>query len=412
MSPERTVQLSTEPSCYFPRSTGAAAKSAESGDFSGARIVDYRAESMRIETRSALPSYLVISESFDPGWHAWVNGEEMTLLEANLYFRAVPLPAGAHEVELFYRPASCVWGWRLFGLALAVLVLAAVLSRTGLREGAATCILVASTCAAITVAFVGWSRSREVRDPLQCGQLQVARRLLGGSGGSFTRLGPLGAPAVTAPVPSEIPLAPTRTATAVLRVFAAASASREDAADLQARVSAPLPKPRTLAELNPRRREERWISLEIPLPPQTETLLLHASSPRGTGSILWGNPLVLEPRPRRPSRVCFVIPEDGSESLPTDPEPTLLKILLTMRDRAAPSGFDEVHFASDEADFSTRMLALAPTLYRRATFLGLEPIPEPVAERQTDLLHRELDRLGLGAPDVVVETCDRKELTG
>jgi hypothetical protein len=356
----------------------------------------------------------VISESFDPGWHARVDDEEMTILEANLYFRALPLPAGAHEVELYYRPASYVWGWRLFGLALAVLVLAVMLSRTKLGEVAATSILVASTLAAIGVASVGWSRSREDSEPLTCGQLQVARRLFGGSGGSFTRLGPLGGPGVTAPVPSEIPLAPTSTLAAVLRVLAAASASREDAADLQARVSALLPGPRTLtlAELNPRRREERWISLEIPLPPETETLLLQASSPRGTGSILWGNPLVLEPRVRRPSRVCFVMPDDKDESLPTDPEPTLLKILLTMRDHAAPSGFDEVHFASDEADFSTRMLALAPTLYRRATFLVLEPVPERVAERQTDLLNRELDRLGLGAPDVVVETCARKELAG
>ncbi|MGH9461190.1 MAG: YfhO family protein [Vicinamibacteria bacterium] len=418
MSPERTVLLPTEPSCYFPRSTGAAAKWSDSGDFAGARIVDYRAESMRIETRSALPSYLVISESFDPGWHARVDGEEMTLLEANFYFRALPLPAGAHEVELLYRPASYVWGWRLCGLALSVVLLAAMLARTRLQEGATTCIVVAATAAAIGAALLGWSHSREVSDPLECGQLHVARRLLGGSGGSFTRLGPLGAPAVTAPVPSEIPLAPTSTLAAVLRVFAAASASREDSADLQARVSTLLPGPPpgphalTLAELNPRRREERWISLEIPFPRETETLLLQASSPRGMGSILWGNPLVLEPRARRPSRVCFVIPHEGSESLPTDPEPTLLKILLTMRDRAAPNGFDEVHFASDEADFSTRMLALAPTLYRRATFLVLEPIPERVAERQGDLLNRELERLGLNATDVVVDTCARQELTG
>ena len=88
-----------------------------------------------------------------------------------------------------------------------------------------------------------------------------------------------------------------------------------------------------------------------------------------------------------------------------------MKILLTMRDRAAPVGFDEVHFASNEADFSMRMLALAPTLYRRATFLVLEPAPERVAERQADLLNRELSRLGLSTPDVVVETCASDEIS-
>ena len=412
LAPDRTVLLTTEPACYFPGSTGASGKPGEASDVDDVRILDYRAESMVLETRSAMPSYLVMSESFDPGWHALVDGVSATILQANLYFRALPLPAGEHRVELFYRPASYIWGWRLFGISLAIVFLTALLSRTRLGEGVVTVILVGSTAAAIAAALFGWSRSREVSDPLQCGQLQVARRLFSGSGGSFTRLGPLGAPGVTAPIPSEIPVSSTSREDAVMRVLTAAASSSEDSADLLARVSALTVGTRavTLAELNPWRRRERWVHLETPIPPGTERLLLQASSPRGTGSILWGNPLVLEPGDRRPSRVCFVMPDE--EDLPSDPEQARMKILLTMRDRAAPIGFDEVHFASDEADFSTRMLALASTLYRRATFLVLEPAPERVGRRQADLLNRELSRLGLSTSDVVVETCPSGEISG
>jgi len=410
LGPDRTVLLRTEPACYFPRPAGSPAAADQP---SAVRIVDYRPESMVIETSSPMPSYLVLSESYDPGWHARVDGESVTVLEANLYFRALPLPAGAHRVELFYRPASYVWGWRIFGLSLALLVLGTWLSGTRLSEGSMTTLLVGSTVAVAAAGLLGWRGAKEVSDPRRCGQLQVAERLFPRSSGSFVRLGPLAVEGVTAPLPAKIPL-PVRSSSsdAVARVFIAAG---EETTEIQASVAAltegrdALP----LAELNPWRRRERWVHLEAPLPSGTEKLLLEASSTHlgEAGSVVWGNPLVLEPRPRRPSKVCFLVPGVGARtaSLPSDEEEARLKILLTMRDRKVTGDFDEIHFASDEPDFSTRMLALAPTLYRRMTFLVLEPAPQQVAERQLDLLKRELSRLGLGTREVVVETCGRDE---
>jgi hypothetical protein len=74
----------------------------------------------RVEQRR--PQYLVVAQPWYPGWHATIDGEPAPLLRANSAFLALDVPAGTHEVELTYRPASWIWGLRLAaaGLALAL----------------------------------------------------------------------------------------------------------------------------------------------------------------------------------------------------------------------------------------------------------------------------------------------------
>jgi uncharacterized membrane protein YfhO len=50
--------------------------------------------------------FLFVSESFYPGWRAFVDGREAKIYRANYMFRAVPLPSGAHTVKFVYDPVS------------------------------------------------------------------------------------------------------------------------------------------------------------------------------------------------------------------------------------------------------------------------------------------------------------------
>lgn len=58
------------------------------------------------------PALLVVSETWDAGWSAAVDGAPAPVLRANLAFRAVPVPAGRHRVAFSFRPP-----WLTRGLA-------------------------------------------------------------------------------------------------------------------------------------------------------------------------------------------------------------------------------------------------------------------------------------------------------
>lgn len=58
---------------------------------------------MRLAVRSSAPALLAIADNWYPAWHARVNGRDAPVLRAYHTLRAVPVPAGESEVELWYR---------------------------------------------------------------------------------------------------------------------------------------------------------------------------------------------------------------------------------------------------------------------------------------------------------------------
>jgi SAM-dependent methyltransferase len=73
----------------------------------------------RVEADGA--GFLVVRESFARGWTALVDGRAAPVLRANGKHRAVPVPAGSHEVRLAYRPPGLALGLGLMGVSLLVL---------------------------------------------------------------------------------------------------------------------------------------------------------------------------------------------------------------------------------------------------------------------------------------------------
>ncbi len=64
---------------------------------------------------------LVIADNWFPAWKARVDDEEVAVLRANHTLRAVPVPAGEHDVEVYYESPELAW---TFGITIASLVLA------------------------------------------------------------------------------------------------------------------------------------------------------------------------------------------------------------------------------------------------------------------------------------------------
>ena len=70
------------------------------------------------------PGYLVLSDTYYPGWQVYVDGQRAPLQRANWLYRAVELPAGEHKVEFRYEPAWWGLSWLLATLGvLAIIVL-------------------------------------------------------------------------------------------------------------------------------------------------------------------------------------------------------------------------------------------------------------------------------------------------
>jgi hypothetical protein len=63
-----------------------------------------------IQTESESSGWLVLVDTWYPGWKAWVDGERLSVRRANGVFRALPVGPGEHQVVLRYLPTAFYLG--------------------------------------------------------------------------------------------------------------------------------------------------------------------------------------------------------------------------------------------------------------------------------------------------------------
>jgi hypothetical protein len=86
-------------------------------------VIDaFHRNSIELHVRSSVPALLVVAEAWYPGWRATVNGVPAEVLPANVWMRAVGVPAGESQVELHYVEPSLARGAAISLCALLVLV--------------------------------------------------------------------------------------------------------------------------------------------------------------------------------------------------------------------------------------------------------------------------------------------------
>ena len=89
------------------------------------------ADRVRLDVELSAPGYAVLVDAFDPGWRATVDGAEAPVLRANVGFRAVPVGAGRHAVELLYRPRALLLGLAITGGGIVLAVIGGWPARHG-----------------------------------------------------------------------------------------------------------------------------------------------------------------------------------------------------------------------------------------------------------------------------------------
>jgi hypothetical protein len=73
-----------------------------------------------LEAECSAEAYLVLAESYYPGWTAEVDGAPATIIPADHVLQAVRLPAGRHEVRFTYRSRFLGLGFAIAAAGLAV----------------------------------------------------------------------------------------------------------------------------------------------------------------------------------------------------------------------------------------------------------------------------------------------------
>lgn len=98
--------------------SGAARATAPAPPPQPATVEEQGTDRLVIQARADAPSYLVVTDFYHRGWRAFVDGQEAPVLIADGVYRAVPLEAGTHTVEMRFEPVSQVAGAAISAIAL------------------------------------------------------------------------------------------------------------------------------------------------------------------------------------------------------------------------------------------------------------------------------------------------------
>ena len=123
---------------FEPRSeavvAGAARAPGAVGGQGTARIVSRTPDTLEVDAQLEVPGALVVTEAFDEGWRADVDGRAAEVVRANGLFRGVRLGSGRHRVRFRYRPTAALAGAAISGLGLVAAIALGVAQRRGERD--------------------------------------------------------------------------------------------------------------------------------------------------------------------------------------------------------------------------------------------------------------------------------------
>ena len=93
------------------------------GESYPATVVTDDGDHVVVETSAPKPGVLVLRDTFDEGWTAFVDGQASRVFLADYLFRGVLVPEGHHQVTFVFFPPGWTWMLPLAGCAAAIAVL-------------------------------------------------------------------------------------------------------------------------------------------------------------------------------------------------------------------------------------------------------------------------------------------------
>jgi hypothetical protein len=85
------------------------------------KITEYEPNRVVIDVDVPSNGFLFLSDTYYPGWKAYVDGKETKIYKANYCFRAVQVEKGRHKVEFSYLPGVFIIG--LIGTVISIVII-------------------------------------------------------------------------------------------------------------------------------------------------------------------------------------------------------------------------------------------------------------------------------------------------
>lgn len=88
-------------------------------------------------TTKSHPALVVISQSYDPNWHADIDGQETKIFPVNINSLGLIIPTGQHDVTLSYIPEWFIKGGyiSLFGIAVTIIITVFLARNNSIQSG-------------------------------------------------------------------------------------------------------------------------------------------------------------------------------------------------------------------------------------------------------------------------------------
>jgi hypothetical protein len=122
--PKNTILLEREPTSFVELQKQPTLPNVESA----VRVLSYEHNRIVFEVETPEAALLFMSETYYPGWRAYVSGQRTEILRANYTFRAIPLGPGSHRVELRCEPLSFRIGVAVSFLTIFLLIVTLAIS--------------------------------------------------------------------------------------------------------------------------------------------------------------------------------------------------------------------------------------------------------------------------------------------
>jgi hypothetical protein len=132
--PDKVVFLEEQPHWKNIPADAALARSQDHATDNTATLLSESNNEVRYRVSAAKDALLVVSDTYYPGWKAWLyplqgnkpdtnRVQQLKILRADYNFRAVAINAGAYEVRFSYEPVSLY-----MGILITVLTIASIIS--------------------------------------------------------------------------------------------------------------------------------------------------------------------------------------------------------------------------------------------------------------------------------------------